>query len=464
MARLADAALGGLAGRKELFLQELLAYCRQPSVAATGEGMEAMAGLVSRTLERLGAEVEWWHGPGAFPVIYGRLERGAPVTLLFYNHYDVQPPEPLERWTSPPFEPRLAGDRLHARGVADDKGALLARLHAVELLQQVAGGIPVNVIFLVEGGEEVGSPGLGRLLSAHRRQLQADGCLWEGGEIGAHGRLEVEAGCKGMLYVELVVRGPREDLHSSLAGLAPNPVWHLLEALRTLYDPGSGRILVDGFYDRVRPPSPEELSLVDAYPLDEGALAQAWGLVELESRRQGRTAPRALFVEPTCNVSGIFAGYAGPGSKTVLPSEARARVDFRLVPNQSASDCLRKLEHHLARRGFRDVRVVDGGSEDPGQSPLDHPLVERVAAAARETYGVDPILKPRSAGTGPAALFVDTLGLPVVNGPGVAYHGSGPHAPDEHIRLGDYWRGIEHVVRLLAGFDAEDGLLKGRPQ
>ncbi|HLU83412.1 MAG TPA: M20/M25/M40 family metallo-hydrolase, partial [Trueperaceae bacterium] len=313
-------------------LTQLALFCGQPSVAAQDLGMEKMASLVAGALDQLGAEVEYLP-TASHPCLYGRVRGGDGPTLLFYNHYDVQPAEPFEEWSTPPFQLTRRGDLLFARGTADNKGNLVARMAAVAAWQRAEGQPPGDVIFLVEGGEEVGSPDLEAVVANNAERLRCDGVLWESGYQDPEGRPILHLGVKGNLYVELVVDAGRRDLHSSYAPLVPNPAWRLVTALATIRSP-SGRVLLPGFYDDVQEPDAADLSLLAAIPFDDIRWRDNFGISDFIDGVKGAEAKRRLYFSPTCNIAGLSSGYGGDGAKTVLPAKARAKIDFRLVPDQ----------------------------------------------------------------------------------------------------------------------------------
>src|SRR6266545_996976 len=317
---------------RQRYLDELYALLRQPSIAAQGIGIDETAAIVVRRLEQLGARVQVLRMPGAAPVVFGSIGQG-PRTLLVYDHYDVQPPEPVEGWASPAFEPTLRdvggarGPTLHARGVADNKGNLMLRLQAIESWLATEGELPITLNFLIEGEEEIGSVHLEQFCHQLADLLRADGCLWETGGRNALEQPTINCGAKGICYVELVVRGASHDLHSSNATVVPNPAWRLTWALTTLKGPDE-RILIPGFYDRVRPPSAADLRALESVPLDDEALLADFGINDFLGGVRGIERLKTHLFSPTCTICGLVSGYTGAGSKTVLPSEARAKIDF----------------------------------------------------------------------------------------------------------------------------------------
>jgi acetylornithine deacetylase/succinyl-diaminopimelate desuccinylase-like protein len=433
-------------------LEDLRMLCRQPSIASQNVGVKESAGMVKAMMEKAGLHAEIIPIPGGQPVVFGELNLGRKHTLLFYNHYDVQPPEPFDQWVSPPFAAEVRDGKLFARGVADNKGNLVSRLAAVSSFMQTKGTLPVNVKFVVEGEEEIGSVNFHTFVETWKERLFADAVIWEAGYTDVNDKPVISFGNKGICYVELRATGANSDLHSSLAAIVPNPAWRLVEALSTIKDVKSDRCLVDGFYDDVLAASPREIELLKQNPLDEPALLKSFGLDSFILGLTGLDLSLKYLYQPTCTICGLTSGYSGHGTKTVLPNEARVKIDFRLVPNQSAEEVFRKLRSHLDRRGFTDIEATFFSHEDPGQSALDSAIVPVVIETARETYGVEPVVHPRSAGSGPMYLFNRFLGIPTVGGVGVGWHGSRQHAPNESIRLSEYYLGIEHIIRIMDAF------------
>ncbi|MBI4216400.1 MAG: M20/M25/M40 family metallo-hydrolase [Chloroflexi bacterium] len=429
-------------------LETLIRLCRQPSLSATGEGLAATADLVASLLQEAGFQTSLLPTQGGPPVVYGELAGRSPYTLLLYNHYDVQPPEPLALWTAPPFEPTLREDCLFARGAADNKGNIAARLATVRAFREVRGELPISVKFLIEGEEEVGSPHLAAFLRQRRELLRADACLWEGSGVDWDGRPVIILGVKGIVYVELEARGAARDSHSSWATVVPNPAWRLVWALATLKGQDE-RVAIPGFYDEVEPPHAADLAAADLIPAQEEEQKRSLGLKGFLLDLAGPPLQRRHLFEPTCTICGLASGYAGEGVKTVLPAAARAKLEFRLVPRQRPEDILEKLRHHLARRGFGDISVkpLDMG-ELPAHTSLEEPIIGVVAEAAREVYGAEPVIYPTMAATGPMHPFVHELGIPTAS-TGVEHPDSRPHAPDENIRLRDFLLGAKHLAAII---------------
>jgi acetylornithine deacetylase/succinyl-diaminopimelate desuccinylase-like protein len=418
-----------------------------PSVAADGRAIPETARAVAELLAEDGFAPEL-HETGGAPVVFAqRLVPGAP-TLLLYNHYDVQPEDPVDAWTSPPFELTERDGAWYGRGAADDKGELASRLAALRAYRARHGELPFGVTFLIEGEEEIGSPNLASYVETHAERLHADGCLWEFGGVDAAGRPVTYCGMKGILTLELRARTAGRDLHSSFGAVADDAAWRLAAAVATLRD-ADGNVLVEGFRDGVVAPTDRDAALVDALPDEEVALREVFGIDRWLGGVAGDAWKRALTFEPTINVNGFHAGYGGEGAKTVLPSHAVCKLDVRLVPDQDPIAVLATIERHLSRHGFDDVEVVRlEHAERAARSDTHAPFVQEAIVALRETYGVDPVVYPNSAGSGPIHPFVVGLGVPVV-GIGCGYPGSRIHGPDEHVRIADVYAGTAAVVRLF---------------
>lgn len=433
----------------ELWLGELAELCGVPSVSARHQGIEECAELVARLLRRRGFDVQVLP-TGGHPAVLAHAEGvNREKTMLLYNHYDVQPPEPLELWESPPFELQVRDGRAWARGAKDDKGELVARLAAIDALLAVEGRLPCRLTWLVEGEEEVGSPNLAAFVERHADQLACQGAIWEEGGVDAQGRPLVTLGVRGLLYVELQVRSSTRDGHSGQANLVPNAAWRLVWALASLKGPDE-RIRIAGFHDGLRPLSERQRELIQRAPNPEADLKKTFGLEELLLGRTGAAVVAAYF-EPTCNLAGLSAGHQGPGTKTVIPSFASAKLDFRLLPDQDPHDLASKLRRHLDQAGFQDVSFEVLATGWPALVDPEAPLVKLSAQAAEEVYGQPAQLVPMSGGTTPMYLFT-RQGVPVV-APGVGRGASNlAHSPNENVRLEDLRDAARHVVRVLARF------------
>ncbi len=436
-------------------ISELSRLCEQPSVSAQNWGIEETAQMVERMLKKRGFETQVIPTDGA-PVVTAFRAGKSPRTILFYNHYDVQPPEPLELWDSPPFQPTLRDGKLFVRGVSDDKGHFVSRLFAIDALLAEQGELPCNVRFVVEGEEEVGSPHLKPFMQKHAAELSADACIWEFGGVDHRDVPLQYLGLRGLCYVELSVETANQDVHSGLGGsIFPNAAWRLVWALSTLKSPDE-TINLPGFYDKVRPPSQRDLELFELMPETAEEYRSRYGIKEFLKGMTGGVELRvAESMMPTCTICGLTSGYQGSGSKTVLPARASAKVDFRLVPDQTPEEVLGQLRQHLDNQGFQDVQITYLGGEAPARTDPDHPFVKLVVESAAEVYGQPMQMIPMSGGSGPNHLFLETLHLPIVTA-GIGYPGSQAHAPNENIRLDLYLKGAQHIARILDLYGREN--------
>lgn len=437
-------------------VDELRDCCRIASVSAT-----ASPGLLEMSewlRQRLAAEldaVEQIPVPGYAPAVVGELQGEGDSRLLLYSHYDVQPADPESAWASPPFAAEMRDGRIYARGACDDKADVMARIHALRAWRHTRGPLPFTVVWLSEGAEEIGSPGLAELIAQQHDRLRADGCLWESYLRRDDGTPEIAFGCRGLLYVELSLRLLAADQHSAFATVFRSAPARMVRALGTLFDE-DGRVAVDNVHELVAVPSDLETAALEHLPVPEaGAAALADRSPFLVP--DGRELVRRLVYEPSLNIAGIWSGYTGSGAKTVLPAEARAKLDFRLVPDQRPETVLSLLRAHLDRRGFSDIEIDVLSSVAPARSPMDTPLGDAVVQAARETIA-EPTRYPIIPGSGPMHLVVDGLGVPTIAPPGSTRMGSGMHAPDEHIRLSDYRDQLRLTIRVLELLAQRGGL------
>ena len=431
------------------YLDELKALVRQPSVSAQKRGIEETAALVLARAVRAGIDARIARVPGGPPTIIGETG-SAERTLLVYNHFDVQPPDPLDEWTTDPFEPTERDGHLFGRGTSDNKGNLMARLQAIEAYRATVGELPLRIRILYEGEEEIGSEHLAAFVQAHAETLRADGCIWEAGYKDAAGRPTISLGLKGICYVELGVRGTALDAHSSVGGIVPNAAWRLTWALASLKNE-RGEITLDGLAAHVRRPDAADLAVLEALPFDEAALRGIHGIRSFVGGLTGLPLKLAYFFEPTCTICGLRSGYQGEGSKTVLPAVASAKLDFRLVPDLTPELVRGLLRAHLDRRGFEDIEITPFHGEAPSRWPSDSAVARAAMSACRDTYGVEPVVYPLMAGSGPMAQVCDALGIPAV-GFGSGHAASANHAPNENIAVADYLDHIRAFGRFIDAF------------
>ena len=439
-------------GSKDELLEELNAFLGMPSISTrpdeNGE-FRGCAEWVARKFEEAGAEARIMETEG-HPVVFAEIGEG-PRTLLSYGHYDVQPPEPLELWESDPFEPTVRDGGLYARGVADDKADVLSRIQALRLYIEEHGALPFKLKFLIEGEEEVGSPNLAPFVRENADLLSADACLWEGSMKDEAGRPMIYCGTKGMAYVELRARGASYDLHSMYGGIAPNPVWRLVQALRTIKDE-NGEITLDGLDDLADEPSEQDLEAISRIPFDDDTLRESWEVEAMDRGLTGQDALREMLLRPTANIAGIESGYTGPGTKTIVPSEAFVKMDFRLVSGQSPGPELELIRGHLDRRGFGDVEVVDLHGVEPAKTPIDSAVVGTAVETWRDLGREEAVVYPTIGGSGPTSLMVAELGIPTIMTGNVANMESRLHSPNEWIRLDDYFETVRYFYRFFERF------------
>jgi acetylornithine deacetylase/succinyl-diaminopimelate desuccinylase-like protein len=437
---------------KDVLLEELNEFLRMPSISARTDGAAGFrdcAEWVVGKLRDAGAEARIMETEG-HPVVYAEIGEGD-QTLLSYGHYDVQPPEPLDLWETDPFEPTIRDGSLYARGVADDKGDVMARVQALRFYIEENGPLPFKLKFFIEGEEEVGSPNLAPFVRANAELLRADACLWEGSMKDDAGRPVIFCGSKGMAYIELRCRGASYDLHSMYGGIAPNPAWRLVQALRTIKDE-NGEITLDGLDALADEPSEKELEAVDKIHFDDEALRESWGVDALDRNLSGKDALREMLLRPTANIAGIESGYTGPGSKTIVPSEAFVKMDFRLVSGQSPGPVVELIRSHLRRRGFDDIEVVDLHGVEAAKTPVDSPVVRTAVETWEDLGRDDAVVYPTIGGSGPTSLFATELGIPTIMTGNVANAGSRIHSPNESVRLDDYFETVGFFERFFERF------------
>lgn len=416
-------------------ISDLQTLIRQPSVSAKNEGLEECARLVIKIMRNSGIKSEILRlAKGVPPAVYGEVlsKQNPSKTLLFYNHYDVQPAEPYELWNEDPFSGKVKGKKIYGRGSADDKGELITRIKAVESYLKTEGDVPCNVKFLVEGEEEIGSMHVEAYLKKYKKKLASDAVVWEFGYVDAKNRPIISLGMKGLLYVELSAEESVRDAHSSLAVIIENPAWRLLDALKTLRN-SKGRILIKGWYKEVDRFTKEELEIINSEPFDENEFKKEYGIKRFLANKRGKELKKALVGDPTCNIAGFISGYTGHGAKTVLPSRATVKIDFRLVPRMDPMKQLARLRRHLQTNGFGDITVTMIHGEAASRTRTSDPLVSIVKEAADESFGTS-IISVSSAGTGPMHSFVKVLHSPCIS-IGSTYIFSRIHSPNEFARI-----------------------------
>jgi acetylornithine deacetylase/succinyl-diaminopimelate desuccinylase-like protein len=430
----------------DAFIERLFAYLRMPSISAHGEGIAENADFLVSFLSGMGLGTRLIETAG-WPLVYARRDDvpGGPRVLL-YGHYDVQPSDPIDQWLSPPFEPEIREGRIYARGAGDNKGQHFANLLAIESLLAVNDALPCNVIVLLEGEEEVGSPNIAEFVRTHRDQLDVDLVVTSDGPVHDSGRQIIEFGVRGVADFELRARGANRDLHSgNFGGIAPNPIWTLVHALATMKN-SAGEITIEGFHESIVPPTDLERAAVADLPDGTVAMMTDLGLDRLDAPLDRPFYDR-LMAWPTLTINGFHGGYGGPGSKTVLPSEAFVKCDVRLVPNQTVAEILQKIAVHL-RTHAPDVEFIPGGGMDPSKTPLDSPFTDPIRRAIMTATHEKPLLVPAMGGSLPEYVWTKILGVPAFVVP-FANHDERNHAPNENIEVARFINGIKIGAALL---------------
>jgi acetylornithine deacetylase/succinyl-diaminopimelate desuccinylase-like protein len=382
------------------------------------------------------------------PLVYGeKLVAGARKTLLIYGHYDVQPPEPLDAWESPPFEPAIRNGRMYGRGTADNKAQMFAHIKAVEAIDQTGMALPFSLKFMFDPEEEIGSPNLDRFIRTTGDRFKADIGYYSDGPIHPSGRPKISFGNRGMCYVEINHREAGRDLHSGhYAEAVPNPNWRMIAFLNSLKDSG-GRVTIDGFYDDVLPVTDLEKKALAEIPYDETAM-----LEDLKLKRFNVTEDIGFWetttLAPSLNIAGYTSGYGGKGTKTVLPCQTKVKIDMRLVKNQKPEDIFQKFKRHMEIHGFDDFDIKMLSACGPRRTPLDDPFAPAFIQAARKIYETEPVIIPSGGGTVPLAFFEDFLNMPLI---AIPYGNPDEmnHAPNENMDLELFIKGIKVSATLF---------------
>ena len=433
--------------KQDTFIQRLMDYVRHPSISAQDIGVAEVAQLVERMLTEVGLETRLIPTAG-YPMVLGRWDKapGAP-TVLLYGHYDVQPPDPLEAWISPPFEPTIRDGRIFARGVGDNKGQHFAQILAIESHLAAHNRLPCNVIVLLEGEEEVGSPHIAEFVQEHRDELNADLVITADGQLHPSGTPTITFGVRGVASFELRAHGANSDLHSgNYGGVAPNPLWSIVHLLASMKN-DSGEITIEGFYDNIIPPTFLEKTAAAKLPVDLNEVKAELGLKNLDQPQDRPYFDRLMF-HPTLTINGLHGGYGGPGSKTVLPCQAIAKCDIRLVEAQTPDDILAKVAGHVQRHA-PEVEFIPLDGMLPSKTPMDSRYAEPLQEALIAAQGVAPLLYPSMGGSLPDYVFTKILNVPAF----VVPYGNADeanHAPNENLTLECFYNGIRTGAALLS--------------
>ncbi|MDL2327418.1 M20/M25/M40 family metallo-hydrolase [Ruminococcaceae bacterium OttesenSCG-928-A11] len=436
---------------------ELKELCAFRSVAGDAAGLEAARTYITGKMTAVGLSPVRHPVPGGNDLISAEMPGETADTLLFYNHYDVvEAGDPAGWRTADPFTAEVEDGLIYARGISDNKGPLLSRLHAVQALLAVCGRLPAGVKFLYEGDEESSSESMQSFAEAHpetfKELIKSDVCLWENGRKDTAGYPWARFGVRGGCAFDLSVTTAKTDVHGRSGSTIPSASWRLVWALASLKSPDE-KVLIDGFYDRVIPPTEEDYEVLRAFPYDEEGEKRELGLKSYLKNATGEELKRMIYLEPSFSICGLEAGEMYRGVRGIVPHTASARISFYLVADQDPAELAVQLRRHLDKHGFADVAVKSvGGSSRPVRTPVNIPFRDRVVKAAAKVYEKPMVIELTMLGASPASILRDAWPtLPIVCiGPGntTANH----HAPDENMALEDYREGVKHIIALLYSY------------
>ena len=441
---------------RERYLEELKEFLRIPSVSTDPtrrpDVRKAAEFVVDQLKKAAITKVEMVHTDG-HPIVYGEhVESESKPTVLVYGHYDVQPVDPLELWESGPFEPTIRDGELYARGAADDKGQLFIHFKSAEAFVKTRGQLPVNIKYLIEGEEEVGSPHLDSFIESHRELLKADAVMISDTAMFARGIPSIGYGLRGLVYCQIDVDGPKQDLHSgSFGGTVANPAFVLSQILAAMKD-GRGRVAIPHFYDDVRDLTQRERQEFASLPFDEENYKKELGIEQL-SGEEGYTALEQLWARPTFEINGLLSGFTGEGAKTVLPAKAMAKISMRLVPDQEPEkieDLFEAYVYSLAPESV-EVKVTRMQGGKPWLASLDHPALLAASKAIEKGFGRRPVFQREGGSIPVVATFSELLSLPSVL-MGIGLPDENAHAPNEKLDLGNFYQGIKSAAYFLDEF------------
>ncbi|WP_029062917.1 M20/M25/M40 family metallo-hydrolase [Labrenzia sp. DG1229] len=441
-----DSLFAHIDANADEFVARVMDYVRHPSISAHDIGIRKVAEMLVSHLDGLGFDAGLVETPG-HPFVLGHLTVDpSKPTVLLYGHYDVQPPDPLDAWISPPFEPTLRDGRIWARGIGDNKGQHFAQLLAIETHLKVNGSLPCNVIFLLEGEEEIGSPQIAEFVRQNAERLQADLVVTSDGPLHESGQPVITFGVRGVASFDLLAKGASRDVHSgNFGGVVPNPIWTLVHLLATMKDP-DGYITVEGITEPVIPASNSEREVISRLPDDEAAVKADLELTELDGPKERPYWDRLMF-HPTLTINGLHGGYGGPGSKTVLPNEAIAKCDIRLVEPLTPDYVFERVEAHVARFA-PEVEVLRHNGMLPSKTPLTSRFALPLIEAVKSARGVEPLVYPTVGGSLPDYVFTKILDKPAFVIP-YANADEANHAPNENLEVERFIDGIKTGAAVL---------------
>ncbi len=445
-----DKVLDWIDATRDQSVEKLARLISQPSVSSTGEGVEQCARLLVEMLTEAGLDAKVMPTKG-LPAVYAeRIVPGTP-TVIFYGHYDVQPVGDLSLWETPPFEPDIRNGRMYGRGTGDNKGQLLTHIIAVDGFIKNWGELPCSVKFLLDGEVESGSPNLGAFVEENRELLQADVCYFADGPIHYSGRPQVLFGCRGIIDVETVLEENMRDCHSGHYGaLIPNAAWRMVHLLKTMKGE-DGKVLVEGFYDKVRPITPAEEEVIKGIPFDGEGYFQGVRYPGTGPEWDRIEALKAHMFQPTMTIAGLVSGHTGEGVATIVPHKAVCKLDMRLVADQDPDEIFELIEKHV-KKYVPEAKVFSHGKMYPSRTDLDLPISKAIIGAVKRAWGVDPIVVPSSGASCPEYVFTKILDMPTISVP-YANPDESNHAPNENFDLDLFIQGIKtttHVIDTIA--------------
>ncbi len=444
-----DDVLSHIAAHQDIAVAQLQTLLRQRSISAQGVGLDECAELLKQQMLDSGiADTTILPTDGGPPVVVGHLTNpDARRTLLCYGHYDVQPPEPLDLWHSDPFGAEIRDGVIYARGATDNKSGVLAFVKAAEAFRSVAGAPPVNLVFLFEGEEEIGSPHLEEFVERHKATLSCDASIGlDGGVNRTSLKPEIHLGIKAILYVELRIRGLKSDIWSGRAQTVKSPVWRLVHALASIFDPETGRVLIDGWYDDWIPPDADDERFLkeELGFFDRAEYIRQLGATHLSTDDDLDLLRRTHF-GASANICGLSAGYTGEGSKTIVPAQAMAKLDFRCPPRLEPAVQLEKLKRHLADRGYDDIEIlVHTARKNPYKTGANEAISRATIAAAEKVFGTQPLVQ----GVSIQGIIMLSIPHPAVLS-GFGAPDNNLHAPNENMPIERYMQGIAYAARIM---------------
>ena len=445
-----------LESQMDFHLNELIRISSIASEANNPQGLEACRNQLVTMLNSMGMETRVLETP-TVPAIFAerKAKRADMPTVLFYGHYDVMPAEPLEEWKSPPFEPVLVGDRLYGRGTADNKGQFMAHLMAIRAFMEVQGDVPVNIKLILDGEEESGSPSLEWIAESYRELLQADLVYVSDSSMYNDTVPLICYGNRGDLTFDIDITTAETDNHSgNKGGVIENAAWKMVQLLASMVDP-EGRVLVEGFYDTVIPPSRAQEEMLEELDFDPETLCRLYGVKRLKFDDKLEHYRHLMFL-PTFTINGLVSGYGGEGSKTIIPCHAKAKIDIRMVQGQSGLDLYEKVCRHAAK-AEPDAVFSEYSSMEPSVTEPSLPLIAKVRDAIGKAYQVDPVNMPVLGASLPNYVFTDVLQIPTVSVP-YGNPDENNHAPNENMKLSCYYNGIRATAQVLLELAEEEQL------